>query len=267
MIGEMWQLFRNLWNTGNSAIRMAFIFILIGMLVIIFAGSLGAGKLAAVVAITAVVGGACLVVAIVDPAIIAIINSSPGKVAIKAIVTGLAVEAAAGAYFWVVPTRNNPGMVLGLVVVSLAYFLMKQADILPKKLEKLIIVIIAMITFAFFLPKAFTALEGNQGVGIGALDSKAEALVQGKGCQQPAPVAKIEPVVVDAGKDKPLVYVADGTYHTFQANHPWILIYDGTKEKRMEAGPSWWKGAGSGGYIGAKGIKDGTVIEIERRQG
>lgn len=77
--------------------------------------------------------------------------------------------------------------------------------------------------------------------------------------------AIVQPRVIslDAGQIKSVVWTAPGTYHKFKANKPWIG-YCETEERPyvMPAGWSSWLGANPKDFLMAKGLRDGTVIEV-----
>ncbi len=268
-VDELWLLFQNVWATGNSWVRIAFGACFMWILAVIVISTTGIGWMVSVATIVAFIGMGSAIVFLVDPAILTVVNSfSFGKKAIGGIIVVFAAELTASFYLSVVPVNNNLEMLPIIIVGILAYIFLKVvgAFVGRRKVEGLFVGVLILITLSFFLPNTSKALKGNGEFGIKGIDARVATTIRtGHLPQTQAILRKINPVMVDAGRDKPLVFVGDGTYHTFQANHPWILMHDGGKEMKMTAGFSWWKGAGSGGYIGAKGIVNGTVIEIERR--
>lgn len=150
----LWEIVVGLWNTANYFTRLA-ILIIVGwpIVMILLAVTVGVGMSAA--AIIPAVALIALLIARLDPMVIALIAAFGGEKVIRWLFTIIGLELTVGFYFSVIPVKNDPELLFLLILAVLTFLFLtfgiqkKMPSVGLIKFAMVITIIVITIIFYF----------------------------------------------------------------------------------------------------------------------
>lgn len=161
-MGQAWELFVDLWETGNRWARQAILLVLVTPLVALAFALFGFRALATATALTALLAPVFMLLALIDPMVVIVVavalGLEPTATAVRRwlarwISLYIGSVLAYGVYLFFVPIGNNPVLVLPLIaaVGAMALFAISGARGTVVRWTTYILAVIAVaITLAFF---------------------------------------------------------------------------------------------------------------------
>lgn len=151
MLTQLWELFVDLWETGNWWARAVLSAFLIYPLSLVILAYVGIDLTLATITLVLLVMFAFALIAYVDPIIVGIVAAhSQGRTFLKFIAVLIAVESLIGAFFSVLPASTNPNLSSLLLLVVICVGLLSTAissslEVFAKKMTRILVVVGSLI--------------------------------------------------------------------------------------------------------------------------